>query len=262
MLMKIATCILFVLVSVSAMAQNAPPCPLASAVTIDGNADEWPMTWQEDDDKIFSYNVCADDQNLYVRVKTTDFFVKRKMVFFGFTLWFDPNGKKKKKYGLKFPDGGAEAEERMKEIQEEGEPGNSSSERAEFQKRADEGMIANLEVLELIGIADDPVTATRSGITNGIKVAIGLDESGAYVYEAMIPFKSYRLSKSSMESLAVGFETGKMVAQKQKPTTKNAPMAGGDLTTQQLSRMQGYRNVGNPKLAYATLYWTKLDFKK
>jgi len=260
--MKIVTLAVFVVISVSCMAQSEPPCPLASAVTIDGNADEWPMTWIDDGEKNFSYNVCADDQNLYVRVKTSEFFTKRKMVFFGFTMWFDPAGKKKKKYGLKFPCGGAEAEDRMKQIQAKGEPGNSSGERADFQKLTDRMMIESLEVMELIGLADDAVTATRSGITNGIKVAIGQDESGAYVYEALIPFKSYRLSKSSMESLSVGFETGKLVMKKQKPTTKNAALAGGDLTTSQLSRMQGYQNAGNPKLTFSTNAWTKLEFKK
>ncbi len=260
--MKRIVCGLLLMISFGATAQSSTSCPLSSAVVIDGNADEWPMNWEDDDEKNFSYNVCADDKNLFVRVKTSEFFTKRKLTAFGFTLWFDPSGKKKKKYGLKFPSGGAEAEERLKMLDAEGGPGKSIGEQTDYQKRADRIMITNLEIIELIGLADDPVTATRSGITNGIKVSIGLDATGAYVYEALIPFKSYRLSKESIESLSVGFETGKFVAPKKKPTTKNSAMTTGDYSTSQLSRMQGYNNVGNPKLSYSTYAWTKLEFKK
>lgn len=83
-------------------------------------------------------------------------------------------------------------------------------------------MVRDLEVLELIGLADDPLTSTRSGITNGIKVAIAVDEDGAYVYESLIPFKSYRLSKASISTLGIGFETGKFVP----PTPKNTGTQG------------------------------------
>lgn len=238
-------------------------CPLSSAITVDGKADEWPLNWVDDSDKYFSYNVCADDQNLYVRVKSSEFFTKRKMGAFGFTVWFDPSGKKKRKYGLKFPVGGAEAEERMGQLNKEGAPGNSIGERADFQKHADSVMVSGLEMLELIGLSDDPITATRSGITNGIKVAIGLDATDAYVLEAIIPFRSYRLNRANLAELSVGFETGKYVAPKAKPTTKNAPLAGGDLSPSQLARMQGYSNMqGHPKLIYPSTTWTEISLKK
>lgn len=260
-----AIAFIVVLLAVQQAIGQAPEaqCPLSSAITVDGKADEWPLNWMVDDEKIFSYNVCADDQFLYVRVKSSEFFTKRKMAAFGFTLWFDPSGKKKRKYGLRFPIGGVEADERMGQLNKEGAPGNSIGERADFQKRADSVMISGLEMLELIGLADDPITATRSGITNGIKVAIGMDASEAYVYEAIIPFRSYRLSRATLAELSVGFETGKYVAPKEKPTTKNAPLAGGDLTPSQLSRMQGYGNMqGHPKLIYSTTAWTEINLKK
>lgn len=237
-------------------------CPLSSAVVVDGQAEEWPMTWEADEEKNFSYNVCVDDQNLYVRVKTDEFYTKRKMAAFGFTLWFDPSGKKKRTYGLKFPAGGSEAEERMAMLNKEGKEANSSGERADFQKHADKELIASLEIMELIGLTDDPITSTRSGITNGIKVAIDMDALGAYVYEAIIPLRSYRLNRANLTELSVAFETGKFTAPKQKPTTKG-PQAGADLTPSQLSRMQGYGNMqGDPKLIYATTTWTKISLKK
>jgi hypothetical protein len=238
-------------------------CPLSSAITVDGNPDEWPMNWVNHEDKIFSFNVCSDEKNLYVRVKTDEFYTKRKMGAFGFTLWFDANGKKKRTYGLRFPAGGAEAEERMGQINQVAPTGNTVGEKADFQKTADRMLIANLEILELIGLTDDPITATRSGITNGIKVAIAMDSTGSYTYEALIPFKSYRLSRTQITDLYVGFETGRYVMPKQKPTTKNSPVAGADLSPSQLSRMQGYSSLqGNPNLTYSTDAWVKISLKK
>lgn len=256
--MKVIQVFLLLLLAGNASAQ----CPLSSAVVADGKLDEWSMTWETDEEKTFSYNVCLDDQNFYVRVKSDEFYTKRKMAAFGFTVWFDPNGKKKRTYGLKFPVGGSEADERMGQLNKEGESATTIGEKADFQKHADEVMISNLEILELIGITDEPITSTRSGITNGIKVFIGMDQEGAYIYEAVIPLRSFRLSRSNFKALSVGFETGKLEIPKEKPTTKNAPNAQGNLSPSQLSRMQGYQGMqGNPKLIYPTTSWTKIELK-
>jgi hypothetical protein len=200
-------------------------CQLANVVVVDGKADEWTLTWVESDDKNFSYNVCSDDNNLYIRMKTSNDMVKRKIGLFGLTLWMDPNGKKKRKLGFKFPSG-TEGAERMEAFRKESESQNherqSAGERAEFQKKMETDLIQNLEVIELIGLTDEPITATRSGITNGIKVAIAVDpETRAYVYEAILPFKSYRLSKNSIKTLGIGFETGKYIPPKDKNSTAN-----------------------------------------
>ena len=206
--------------------QDAAPvnCELATVLQIDGNAKEWPMEWIVDEDKKFSYNVCGDDNNIYIRWRTQEELVKRKIALFGFTIWLDPNGKKKKKLGLRFPTG-AEAKDRMEAMRESGESkmaNMSSSQRAEFQKEVTRKFVQDIELLELIGLANDPLTSTRSGITNGIKVAIATDEDEAYVYEAIIPFKSYRLSKASIEELGIGFETGKY----EPPPSKTAAPSG------------------------------------
>ena len=200
-------------------------CPLAQIVVIDGVADEWPLKWLEDDDKKVQYNVCSDDNNLYIRFKTSDNIYKRKIAFFGFTVWMDANGKKKKKLGFKFPTG-AEGKERMEAMRDAEDPQKMTApQRDEFQKRTEKYLIADLELIELIGLADEPLTSTRSGITNGIKVAMAASDSGAYVYEAIIPFKSYRLSKSTINELGIGFETGKYVPPPSKTQSGTNPGA-------------------------------------
>jgi hypothetical protein len=206
-------------------------CQMANVIQVDGNPSEWTLPWVTDENKTFVYSVCSDDNNIYVRMKTANGMVKRKIGLFGLTLWLDPKGKKKKKLGLKFPSG-VEGKERMETFRQLSEGMHqekmSSSERAEFQKKMDSDLIADLEVIELIGLSDEPITATRSGITNGIKLAIALEpETDAYVYEAVIPFKSYRLSKASIETLGVGFETGKFMPPKQNnAASQNVPQGG------------------------------------
>lgn len=242
-----------------ARAQEATQqCPAVASVVADGNAEEWSMGWVQDEDKMFSYNTCADDSFLYVRVKTSDNYTKRKIAAFGFTLWMDSEGKKKKKLGLRFPVGGVEAEERAAAIRDQGKPGSSMGEQSDYQKEIDQKLIADLEIMELIGLTDDPITSTRSGITNGIKVAIGYVD-GAYVYEAIVPFKAFRLSKATLNELSVGFETGRHIPPKAK---KNSQIMTDYTNPQMMSRMQGYQSLmSHPKLAYTTYVWTLLKFK-
>lgn len=223
--MRIIVLMMVCVATMDAFAQEstAPNCPLASVVVVDGVADEWDMEWQKDEDVKMSYNVCSDDANLYVRMKTADENIKRKIGMFGLTLWMNPDGKKKKKLGLKFPTG-TEAKERVESMRNSFDQSKmSASERADFQKKVSKMLIEDVELIELIGLTKDPLTSSRSGITNGIKVAIAINDSGEYVYEAVIPFKSYRLSKSSIEALGVGFETGKFVP----PANKNSSGQGG-----------------------------------
>lgn len=246
----------------TAFAQQSIPCPLSTTIIVDGKANDWPINWIQDKEKMFSYNVCADEQLLYVRVMTSDYFTKRKMAAFGFTLWLDPEGKKKKKLGLRFPTGGAEAEERAAAIRDQGGSGSSAGERADYQKEIDRQLIINLEVLELIGLSKEPITSARSGIMNGIKVAIDMDSTGAYVYEAIIPFKSFRISRAAIKEMSVGFETGKYIPPKTKTSSKSEAIVNSDMNAGRMTRYQGYQSLmGNPKLTYPTYAWASLNLK-
>ena len=261
---------LALMIKASGFAQDAAPgsCQLSSIIQIDGQANEWPMDWLVDDDKKFNYNVCSDDENIYIRIKTKDDLIRRKIGLFGFTVWMDPNGKKKRRLGLRFPTG-VEAHDKMEALKQSGERNNmSSGQRVDFQKEINRAFIKDVEVLELIGLADDPLTSTRSGITNGIKVAIATDEEDAYVYEAQIPFKSFRLSKSTISTLGIGFETGKYVAKAPKtpPAGGGGGYQGGGFggggqgysTARNMNRGQGYSN--NP-MASASSLWVSVKFK-
>ena len=145
-------------------------------------------------------------------MKTSDELMRRKIALFGMTLWMDPKGKKKT-WDFIFPPA-AKPMNKWKPWQiGEDRSKMSSSERAEFQRTMIQSLIQSAEIIELIGLADKPLTSSRSGITNGIQVAISTDEDGlTLTYEAIIPFKSYRLSKANLPVLGIGFETGKFVS--------------------------------------------------
>jgi hypothetical protein len=277
--MKLLFSVLLLLSAITpGMSQEPTPadCQLTGIVQVDGREEEWPMKWLQDEDKKFFYNVCTDESSIYVRMKVKEDLTRRKLALFGLTLWIDPNGKKKKKLGLRFPTG-AEAAEVMAKYREsmgDNPPNMSASQRADFQKQMDKSLIENLEMMELIGLTDEPLTSTRSGITNGLKVAIAQDEEGAYVYEAIIPFRSYRLSKASITSLGIGFETGKYVPPKVKPKagTSTADANAPGLTSQgygnrfsaaNMTRGQGYKSQGqSTPMSYAEGFWTTVNLKK
>jgi hypothetical protein len=130
----------------------------------------------------------------------------------------DPNSKKKEKLGLRYPTG-IEGSERVELFRQSGEDlskENNLNRREERKRQLKKGLVDNVEVLELIGLADQPLTSSKSGITNGILVAIDMDSEGNYVYEAAIPFKAFRLSKAQLSVLGVGFETGKITVNQTK----------------------------------------------
>lgn len=196
---------------------------------IDGNVEDWDsLAWLEDDDHHFKYNIAYDDNNVYIRMKTSDEMTQHKLSSYGLTVWLDPLGKKKTKLGLRFPTG-VEAKERLDALRTSGEleKERSAPKREELRKELKKKLVTDIEVLELIGLSDKPLTSSRSGITNGIKVNIGMDAEEAYVYEAAIPFKSYRLAKKDIEILSIGFETGKFVPEQKKGADSNS--AGGGM---------------------------------
>ena len=287
--MKNLFIVLFLLTSIPVWSQDAPPteCPLSTLVQIDGVAEEWPMEWIVDADKKISYNVCSDDNNIYIRMKTSDELMRRKIALFGMTLWMDPKGKKKRNLGLHFPLG-READEQMEALSKSGEDRSkmSSSERAEFQRTMIRGLIQSAEIIELIGLADKPLTSSRSGITNGIQVAISTDEDGlTLTYEAIIPFKSYRLSKANLPVLGIGFETGKFVSKAKTSMAGTTGSNQGYSASGRGSGMYGYggaygggygnpmgggsmgRGLGTPQrggnnpMAVTSSYWTIIKLK-
>ncbi|MBI3482148.1 MAG: hypothetical protein HY015_04115 [Bacteroidetes bacterium] len=74
-------------------------------------------------------------------------------------------------------------------------------------------LISDVEVVELIGLAKENIVSSRLGLANGIEAIIVAQDDGAYLYEAKIPFKAFRINKSEVSVLGVEFETGRYLPQ-------------------------------------------------
>ncbi|NOS57366.1 MAG: hypothetical protein HOP37_14070 [Cyclobacteriaceae bacterium] len=187
-------------------------------IVIDADPNEWSTEWLLDQDGKFLYNVGNDESNLYFRVKVTDDITQQKIAFFGLILKLDVNGKKKGRVGLKYP-----VAKDPKQLKKEQEPWpQDPTERIAAKKR----ILDEVEILELIGLAKDNIVSSRLGLMNGIEVLITVAADGAYLYEAKIPFKAFRIDKASVPILGVSFETGKFDLGRNPPAAPAGGQAG------------------------------------
>ncbi|MBS1488165.1 MAG: hypothetical protein JST43_11315 [Bacteroidetes bacterium] len=175
---------------------------------IDGKMDDWPTEWWLDPDGKFLSNVGNDAENLYFRLKISDDLTQTKIGFFGLSLKLNPTGKKKDKVGLKYPVGKDPSELKKEMKDQEGKEMDAAA-RVQYKK----DLVSDVEVVELIGLAKQNIVSSRLGLANGIEAILVAQDDGAYIYEAKIPFKAFRLDKSKLETLPIEFETGRYVPQ-------------------------------------------------
>src|SRR5258708_13275265 len=136
----------------------------------------------------FLYNVGNDNDNLYIRAKFSNETTQQKIALFGFTVYFNPEGSKKNRLGLRYP------------IPKDKDQMKREEKAAEQEKKWDDmkrDLIRDSDLLELLGLADDPILSSRVGLMNGIEVIMVVDTYGDLIYEARIPFKAYRINKST-----------------------------------------------------------------
>ncbi len=187
-------------------------CEMTTPPVIDGIIDpnEWSSDWNVDSDGKFLYSVCNDADNLYIRLKISDDLTQRKIALFGLSVKFALDGKKKGKLGLKYPVGKDESE--LKNMKPVELPDAASR---DAYKRL---LLSEVEVLELLGLAKQSIVSSRLGLLNGIQVFISPNAEAAYVYEAKIPFKAFKIDKTTSPILGITIETGKQII-----TTQSTP---------------------------------------
>jgi hypothetical protein len=200
-------------------AQKGVKEALSSAnLVIDGNPDDWQGDWWLDPDGKFLCNVANDNDNIYIRLKISDDITQQKIALLGLSVKFDPNGKRKGKVGLKYPVGKSEKELKK----EKPAPMDGSMMDANARAQIKKEWIADVEVVELIGLAKENIVSSRLGLANGIEAIIVAQNDGTYIYESKIPFKAFRLDKSKIETLGIEFETGRLNIQSKSPAAQSA----------------------------------------
>ncbi len=223
-------------------------CSPAEPLVIDGQVTEWRTEWSLDPDGKFIYNVCNDDSNLYVRIQISDVITQRKIGLFGFTLWMDPTGKKKRDLGLKYPVGAHQGQQPLPELGKDAKKGD-----------LERNLIQDVEGLELIGLAKDNIFSTRAGLMNGLQMAIIYTPDGTYQYEVKIPFKAFKIKPADVKTMGIGFETGRHIPSNKAPQNRSGA-SPGSIAAQQSGASSAYYGMammGNyGAMSAPTRMWT------
>lgn len=154
-------------------------------ITIDGKAVEWsvPFRFSDYTSKI-QYNIRNDSATLYFCFKTDDRLSQLKLLYYGFDIYIDTTGKKKKTVHLQFPMKNGELEKGERAIAESG---------YDLQLYV-KSEITALFAQNFIGLPNGIQPLKTDG---GIEAAIDFDEAGALVFEIAIPVKMLQTNVNS-----------------------------------------------------------------
>ena len=176
-------------------------------IVVDGLDNEWQQDLNYFEDEKIAVGIKNDDDNFYLAVKTIDRETQLKIVRGGMTIWFDPQGGKKKTFGIHFPLGAAAvgsaqvAPTHVRGSREAPDPTNDYS-------ALEERFSRMLQYLEIIGpgpVDKEQIPVGSSFKSRGIKVGIR-DTMGSLFYELVVPLKIVK-----ERPLAIGTDTGKVI---------------------------------------------------
>lgn len=183
-------------------------------VVADGNASEWPIPLQYyDNDTKLNYAFSNDAKNLYLCVRVGDDQAQVRLLHSGFTIWLDREGKKNKTTGITYPLPRSMIMKQSELNSEEKQKPDITKAKKQFSAKQ------NLVLLRGFKNANGMSPLHNS---EGINVALNWDSSGAMIYEAVVPFKTFfkdAVSASdTLNAWSVGFEI---------PVTQEGPNGAG-----------------------------------
>ncbi len=199
------------------------------------------------------YGMTNDENNLYLKLKVIDGRIQRKILMNGLTLWFDTDGKSKKKLGYAFPLINEKA--RM----ETAMPGMDGSDRdlqaklqaiqlkaEDINKRFQEGEEA-INIVNEEGEVTETIPSHRN--KTGINIMLYMDEYHILYYEARIPVNRVFGANNSIENQEIpafsyGFEIGELelgVVRQSYMRMPNMMRSGGGYSTRSMYSPAGMR---------------------
>lgn len=171
---------------------------LEGEITIDGINNEWGNSTTFIKDENVLIGLMNDENYLYVSLISNNRFMWNRMTGMGFTIWFDPNGGKKKVFGIQYPLG----------LQEMGEPMVGFGESEQGREKRRQLIEQSLKEIKFLGSKEDDWDRMLVSAASGVsaKVSDQRDSSGAFVYELKVP-----LRRSEEHPYAIGAEPGKAI---------------------------------------------------
>ena len=176
----------------------------SSPLSIDGNPADWGDSLAFDKDSKVHYRISNDEEYLYFLLSTGEPDIIRKIRMTGFTLWIDPDGKKKQRYGINYP---MRRMDGVKRGSENRTPDGGLS--PEIRK-----VLGVKDIMKLTGFEEKgEIVITGLENSEGIKVKTSFSNLPWFFYEVGIPLQLIvgsleNFLQDSNNMISVGFETG------------------------------------------------------
>ena len=178
--------------------------PRDGAITIDGKFDDWSGNLEPVGTTPMSMQLVNDGEFLYLRLSASDSGTRMEITRLGLTVWFDPSGGTKKKFGIRYPvvEAGSFAGggERGRRGRAEGEPAEDSG--------------PPRDRVDLLGPGKDDARSLMRDHLQGLDVTFRT-EQGSLAYELKVPLARssdhpYAIETQPGKTIGIGFETGKL----------------------------------------------------
>lgn len=199
---------------------------------VDGENDDWgDMAFYDEKMSIVS-DISNDHENIYIKIRVTDYVALNRLFLGGLTVWFNEDGKTKKKVGISFP----LAEEMSLEFKTQFTRQDGMSE--EMIKKLQTQRINKINVkfslgLAAINVLDEDYKVIQhfsvSKNDTGLSATIKMIDFDLLEYEARIPldlvFKNKEeFLQSKGKSFCMGFEYGKFEIEEIKEQQRQEPI--------------------------------------
>lgn len=189
------------------------------AIAVDGKFDDWYGHLQPFGADPVAIQFLNDDDFLYVRLTASDAGTRTQIRRLGMTIWFDPAGGTKKKFGIRYP------------VVEPGEGRGGYGMRGRRGEGAQEdGAGEPGDRVDILGPGKDDARSLTRDHLSGVEIAIRQEE-GSLFYELKVPLahgaeRPYAIDTAPGRTIGVGLETGKM-QQRSFGTGRGGGFGGG-----------------------------------
>ncbi len=164
-------------------------------ITIDGVDSDWGDAVTFIEDQQVSIGVRNDDKFIYVLLKSGSQQVQSQIAFMGLTVWFDPEGKGNKVFGIRFPLG-----------REGFGPRNVDAQNPESYGERRPRLDVVQQELEIIGPGKYDRLRMTVPEAKGISLKLGRSQ-GFLIYELKVP-----VSRKKDTPFAIGLEKNKIIS--------------------------------------------------
>jgi hypothetical protein len=211
--------------------------PLDREIAVDGDAGDWEGMLRFVEDAEMSYGLANDERCLYIALVVGDREVRRQVIMSGLYLWFDPEGKENRRFGIRFPIGLQENAEDMAPLFRERDPNKLSD---SFDETVKEMMV--------IGPNDQTWRRAAVNSVDGIETAARADRN-ALVLEFKVPVAGdgeydYGVGALPGEVIGIGVETPKINLEDMKAKMGSAGGGPGGMGGGMGGGMSGDRPPG------------------